>query len=1078
MCSNYLLMMLGLFLFSIQIFESFKVNALRREYPIEIKKQSSRMKIKNNEDSWYFVHFNSKPDYSLLSKKGININPKNMINTLWYSLFLTSSQANELSKYAYLREVDQKEKIINNNLIKYSEFLQIETSSTFDSSKDIKSFTHENPNIYKISDNLYQISSKNNQKLAQKLSKNAKIYLITPKNGTLHFNNRAAGFTQFNTLKAKLSGKSNDVITIDRVLEAKGLNGEGQVILVQDTYLDPNSTFFYDPNHQNFQKNHYYDDHRKIAVIFDDFDYKTPRKNEHGTHVAGCAAGASHLSSSESDLPLYDGTAPKAKISFYQGGTSGLYTSANVKNIVDKTHPSVCTNSWGYRQQSMADDNEWNRNAKEMNETLFMFAAGNFGHVNNPTLDHYETLTSPGAGKNLLTVGATSSVPIDEKDESGKTVIDDSHKRIYFFHSESQQTYWPNVKAWSLKSEKENPNPGADYLFSEGSVELKLTYDASEDFSANKKVLIINDKAAFDALDKKNPPFVVLTPADFEVDNFETLGFSHLFPVVQLDNESITILYNNYGHSVEVETNYVSSELNTIHRAPFSSKGLSQIGLMKPEIVSPGTAMISARSDPTGPFGHADIAIMDGTSMAAPNVAGATALVSQYFVQKRYRSSRSITPSGTLLRSVLINAADPLDKDKPYPDADVGFGVLNLGNYILTGNTRDGDDEFVLVGDHIKVEGEQHLLAEIDVKDKSRDLRITISYLDEVLSDDSSAALAIDLDLIVIAPDKTTLYRGNQRPDDTEEMFSTNERVIIKKENLAVGKYEIHIISHIPDVVPTKSTEFSISIFGPITYTKGDMITFEKAKTCIPISGDHGECNEETTLNECKFDDYGGYVGHSCQNDVVILIEEGKALFELEPFGVKYVNVYYPLDAEFASLTVSITSATPFLPKYAYTLNTTGLKHPMRELDAENVQMNSDVSVTITNHGQVQAWEATSCIYSMIYNKSPKKTTFIVGYNVVLPDTPTKPISPLTSAPSSPVTPQTQTPTEQPTKTSDEQTTVKVEKVVDSYFVPFIIVIVSCFILFAVVIFLAIYIKKSGSKKDEFVSESLKTSLF
>lgn len=315
---------------------------------------------------------------------------------------------------------------------------------------------------------------------------------------------------------------------------------------------------------------------------------------------------------------------------------------------------------------------------------------------------------------------------------------------------------------------------------------------------------------------------------------------------------------------------------------------------MKPEIVAPGTAYISARSDPNGGFGHADFAIMDGTSMAAPNVAGATSLVSQYFVDKKYRSSKSIKPSSSLLRSILINSADPLDENIVSPNAETGFGSLNLGKYILTSVSEAGNDENVLVGDHIEVIGDQHLITSVEIKDNSRDFRVTISYLDEILNGDSSSALTVIFDLVVVGPDET-VFRGNQRSDDTEESYSTNQRVVVKKGELKPGKYEIHVFSNIPEIVPNRRSEFSVSIFGSLSDSTKEMVSFEKAQKCIPVVENHGKCNKETTLNECTFTDMKSYTGHSCQNEVLIFVDNGRKVFEVEPFGVKYVSFFIHL---------------------------------------------------------------------------------------------------------------------------------------------------------------------------------------
>ena len=120
---------------------------------------------------------------------------------------------------------------------------------------------------------------------------------------------------------------------------------------------------------------------------------------------------------------------------------------------------------------------------------------------------------------------------------------------------------------------------------------------------------------------------------------------------------------------------------------------------------------------------------------------------------------------------------DPLNMSAPHLNADTGFGQLSLGRYIMNGATDK--DTKVIVGDHIEVTGNEHIYSEVKVLSKDEDFRVTISYLDEVLNDDSSTSFVVDLDLVVVAPDGKTVYRGNQSIDNTEEMFSTIERVIV-----------------------------------------------------------------------------------------------------------------------------------------------------------------------------------------------------------------------------------------------------------------------------------------------------------
>ena len=95
-----------------------------------------------------------------------------------------------------------------------------------------------------------------------------------------------------------------------------------------------------------------------------------------------------------------------------------------------------------------------------------------------------------------------------------------------------------------------------------------------------------------------------------------------------------------------------------------SSRGPTGDGRRKPEIVAPGTNIISANNDWEGP--SPDFISRTGTSMAAPQVAASILLLMDYM-------GNVFSP---IYKALLMNAAD--DWGNPGPDNTYGWGYLNL----------------------------------------------------------------------------------------------------------------------------------------------------------------------------------------------------------------------------------------------------------------------------------------------------------------------------------------------------------------------------------------------------------------
>jgi len=113
--------------------------------------------------------------------------------------------------------------------------------------------------------------------------------------------------------------------------------------------------------------------------------------------------------------------------------------------------------------------------------------------------------------------------------------------------------------------------------------------------------------------------------------------------------------------------------------AAFSSRGPAPDERVRPDLVAPGTNVVSARShhpEATYPYTYsADYAFGSGTSQAAPLVSGAAALVRQWYATRGYT-----TPSAALVRATLVHGADDLSPGQ--------YGPPVTGTVIISDNVE------------------------------------------------------------------------------------------------------------------------------------------------------------------------------------------------------------------------------------------------------------------------------------------------------------------------------------------------------------------------------------------------------
>jgi hypothetical protein len=183
----------------------------------------------------------------------------------------------------------------------------------------------------------------------------------------------------------------------------------------------------------------------------------------------------------------------------------------------------------------------------------------------------------------------------------------------------------------------------------------------------------------------------------------------------------------------------------------FSSRGPTKESRIKPDVVAPGTCILSTLSRdvaiaPTKYGVSTDplFYFSSGTSMATPLVAGCVAALREVLVKN------GMQPSAALVKALLVNGAVELpgqyspSEAGPSLNTDSGFGRVDLGRSVAIA-LGTGDSGFREAGP--LAQGEQEVFTvDVPADGRQHGLKATL-----VWTDPPGAALQNDLDLIVRA---------------------------------------------------------------------------------------------------------------------------------------------------------------------------------------------------------------------------------------------------------------------------------------------------------------------------------------
>ncbi|MBQ3383948.1 MAG: S8 family serine peptidase [Erysipelotrichaceae bacterium] len=427
-----------------------------------------------------------------------------------------------------------------------------------------------------------------------------------------------------------------------------------------------------------------------------DITHSNDRQGEHGSHVAGIAAANSYIETENGfekaiDTVMAVGMAPDAQLIvmkvFGTGGgayDSDYFTALEDAMVLgcDVANLSLGSGSPGFTFSDYYQD-ELNRLNSDANSNMVVaISAGNVGAFADNTamgVLYAEDVSmhsggSPGSFINSLCVASADNIGT-----TGKP-LQFGDLNVYYNESVSEA----RAPMASLAGTQEFV-----YIDALGSVEDYAT--VNDAVSLEGKIVIIN-RGGLTFVEKGNNA-VEFNPAALIVANNQPGSIGMLlddciatFPMITIsfsDANAIKAAYTAaeaggikyYTGSVNV-TDAVTSDITGTREdatvSSFSSWGIPGSLIMKPEITAPGGNIYSVfgtsndtNGNPQG--GVSEYEMMSGTSMAAPHIAGLTAVVAEYLRQNDLSEMNSELAENysvrAIVQSLLMSTATPMKND-------------------------------------------------------------------------------------------------------------------------------------------------------------------------------------------------------------------------------------------------------------------------------------------------------------------------------------------------------------------------------------------------------------------------------